>query len=204
MAPYNAQWEAQIEVYRKNRRLLVARNIDFKATRAAFEADVRARLTKPDSVIFLWPPPSSAQYTNQNRHRGWDYVFRDRPIRIDRASRVAHAPGASRAHADASTTAAAATTAPTTATPAIAPAIVAPTTTAPTTAPPTAPATAARNLPAQPTPAHGTAAHNSPDSLEGALLVSWESLPLKRDDVPEDEDDNQSNRDIDDEVFWDD
>lgn len=111
MAPYNAQWEAQIEVYRKNRRLLVARNIDFKATRAAFEADVRARLTKPDSVIFLWPPPSSAQYTNQNRHRGWvmlafnqrpdartvegdlkDYVFRDRPIRIDRASRVAVSP----------------------------------------------------------------------------------------------------------------
>lgn len=107
MAPHNSHWEAQIEDYRKNRRLLVARNIDFKATRATFEADVRAKLTKPGSVIFLWPPPSSAQYSNPNRHSGWvmlafnqrpdartaevdlkDYVFRNRPIRIDRAMRV--------------------------------------------------------------------------------------------------------------------
>ncbi|KAL6406980.1 hypothetical protein AUP68_09800 [Ilyonectria robusta] len=106
MAPHNSQWEAQIEDYRRNRRLLAARNIDFKASRATFEADVRAKLTKPGSVIFLWPPPSSAQYSNPNRHRGWvmlafnqrpdartaevdlkDYVFRNRPIRVDRAMR---------------------------------------------------------------------------------------------------------------------
>ncbi|KAH6972540.1 hypothetical protein BKA56DRAFT_677490 [Ilyonectria sp. MPI-CAGE-AT-0026] len=220
MAPHNLQGETQIEDYRRKRRLLVARNIDFKATRATFEADVRAKLTKPGSVIFLWPPPSSAQYSNPNRHRGWvmlgfnqrpdartaevdlkDYVFRNRPIRIDRAMR--HTPGSSRAR-----TAASATTTSVTATPAIAPAIAASTTTALTTGttatPPTALATAARNLPAQPTPAYGTATNSSPDSLEGALLMSWESLPSKRHDDPEDEDENQSNRDNDDEVFWDD
>lgn len=34
--------------------------------------------------------------------------------------------------------------------------------------------------------------------------MSWESLPSKRHDDLEDEDENQSNQDNDDEVFWDD
>ncbi|KAM5370287.1 hypothetical protein ACJZ2D_008583 [Fusarium nematophilum] len=108
MAPYNAEWEGQIEGFRKNRRLLVARNINFKETRASFEANVRARLTKPDSVIFLWPPPSSPQYSNPTRHMGWvmlafnqrsdvktaeddltNYEFAGRQIRICRASKAA-------------------------------------------------------------------------------------------------------------------
>ncbi|KAF7548674.1 hypothetical protein G7Z17_g6900 [Cylindrodendrum hubeiense] len=72
MAPHNSQWEDQIKGFRKNRRLLVARGIPFSATRAAFETDLRAKLTKPDSVIFFWPSPSpsSANYNNpahQNR-----------------------------------------------------------------------------------------------------------------------------------------
>lgn len=107
MAPYNPQWEDRIKDFRKNRRLLVARNIAFTATRAAVEADIRAKLTKPDSVIFLWPP-SSPTYSNPTRHQGWvmlgfnqrpdvktaevdlkNYELRGRRVRIDRASRVA-------------------------------------------------------------------------------------------------------------------
>ncbi|EQL01270.1 hypothetical protein G6O67_000816 [Ophiocordyceps sinensis] len=142
MAPRNAQWEAQIEGFRKNRRLLVARNIPFTATRAEFEADVRAKLTKPDSVTFLWPP-SSPQYNNPTRHSGWlmlafdkrpdakaveddleNYMFCGRHITIDRASRVAYTSGSSGRRATAPTTAAPATA------PATVPAIAAP---APTT-----------------------------------------------------------------------
>lgn len=107
MTPYNAQWEAQIQGLRKNRRLLVARNIPFEATQAAFEADARARLTKPDSATFLWPP-SSGRYDDPARHMGWvmlafkersdarmaemdlkDYKFRDCQVRIGRASKIA-------------------------------------------------------------------------------------------------------------------
>jgi hypothetical protein len=108
MAPHNTQWEDQIEGFRKNRRLLVARGIPFNATRAAFEADIRAKLVKPDSVIFLWPPPPSANCSNPTRHSGWVMLafnqrpdaktaevnlknnkFRGRRIRVERASRVA-------------------------------------------------------------------------------------------------------------------
>ncbi|KAK1770067.1 hypothetical protein QBC33DRAFT_310691 [Phialemonium atrogriseum] len=139
MAPHNAQWEAQIEGLRKNRRLLVARGIPFNATRAAFETGLMAKLAKPNSINFLWPPPSSANYSNQTRHSGWvmlafnqrtdiilaqadlkEYKFSGHRIKIDRAiSRVAYTSGSSTKRA-----AAPATTAPT---------IVAPTTTAPTT-----------------------------------------------------------------------
>ncbi|KID86439.1 hypothetical protein MAJ_11171, partial [Metarhizium majus ARSEF 297] len=68
--PYHAEWEEYIRPFRENRRLLVARNIDFNATRAEFQDHVRAKLTKPGSVIFLWPP-APAQYNNFNNHIGW-------------------------------------------------------------------------------------------------------------------------------------
>ncbi|EFY90415.1 hypothetical protein MAC_03661 [Metarhizium acridum CQMa 102] len=69
MAPYHTEWEEYVKPFRKNRRLLVARNIDFNATRAEFEDNVRAKLTKPGSVIFLWPP-APAQYNSLNKHTG--------------------------------------------------------------------------------------------------------------------------------------
>ncbi|KAK2023806.1 hypothetical protein LX32DRAFT_697651 [Colletotrichum zoysiae] len=156
MAPRNDQWEAQIEGYRKNRRLLVARNVEFDGTRVEFESDVRAKLTKPDSVTFLWPPSSSPQYSDPTRHMGWvmlafdlrldlktavadlrDYVFRGRLVNIDRASRVAYTSG-SRQPATAPVTAAPAATAATAAPPTAAPAA----TTAPAAAPTPAPAAA--------------------------------------------------------------
>lgn len=103
--PYNAEWEARIHVFRKNRRLLVARGIPFNKSRAAFETDVRAKLTKPGSVTFFWPP---SNHSNPNRHQGWvmlafderrdretaetdlgNYKFGGRQIRVDRASKVA-------------------------------------------------------------------------------------------------------------------
>jgi hypothetical protein len=108
MSKHNQQWEDLLKGYRKNKRLLVARNIDFRATRAAVEADIRAKLTKPDSVIFLWPPPYAANYSNPTRHMGWmmlsfsqrpdaktaeedlkNYEFLGRQVSIKRASRVA-------------------------------------------------------------------------------------------------------------------
>ncbi|KHO11262.1 hypothetical protein MAA_11077 [Metarhizium robertsii ARSEF 23] len=77
--PYHAEWEEYIKHFRENRRLLVARNIDFNATRAEFEDHVRAKLTKPGSVIFLWPP-APAQYDNFNNHIGWMMLgFNHRP-----------------------------------------------------------------------------------------------------------------------------
>ncbi|KAH7139827.1 hypothetical protein B0J13DRAFT_676988 [Dactylonectria estremocensis] len=109
MAPYNARWEAQIEVYRK-KCLLLVRVINWSATRDQFEADVRGKLTKPDTITFLWPP-MPAHYTNPQSHQGWimlafsgrpdvatalvdldNYEFRGRRPRIDRAKRRVYAP----------------------------------------------------------------------------------------------------------------
>ncbi|KAK4067519.1 hypothetical protein Trihar35433_6079 [Trichoderma harzianum] len=57
MAPRDDQFEAQIEPYRRERRLLVARNIYWEATRAEFETTVRTRLTMGDTVSrFFWLP----------------------------------------------------------------------------------------------------------------------------------------------------
>ncbi|KAM0462139.1 hypothetical protein ACHAO4_001335 [Trichoderma viride] len=56
MPRYNPQWENQIKGYRKNRVLLVAKSLPFNASTTQVESAIRARLTKPDSAIFLWPP----------------------------------------------------------------------------------------------------------------------------------------------------
>ncbi|KAG3183893.1 hypothetical protein PC129_g25321, partial [Phytophthora cactorum] len=107
MSLYNAQWEDQIKEFRKNRRLLVARGISFSVTRATVEAYIRVKLTKPNSVIFFWPP-SSALLRNPARHMGWVVLGFDqrsdartaevdlqncelnsRQFRVDRASRTA-------------------------------------------------------------------------------------------------------------------
>ncbi|WYZ35848.1 hypothetical protein EsH8_X_000495 [Colletotrichum jinshuiense] len=175
--PYNAEWEDHIKVFRKNRRLLVARGIDFTGTRAAFEAGIRAKLTKPNSVIFLWPP--SADNSNPTRHSGWvmlgfnqrpdvktaeddlkNHEFRGRPVRIDRASRVAYNSSSS------GTQETNATMTPTVGVPTT----TAPPTTAAPTAPSTAPSTAAENLPSQTPLAHGTTGGNNFSSLENPSL----------------------------------
>ncbi|KKP04465.1 hypothetical protein THAR02_03409 [Trichoderma harzianum] len=109
MTSHNAQFENQIGVYARNRRCLVARNINFRATRAQFEASVRARLTNGDSVAFFWPPSSNVRFiNNKKRHQGivylgfetradarvaeqdlQNYVFSGRAINVFRATRYA-------------------------------------------------------------------------------------------------------------------
>lgn len=109
MAPRKAHFENHIEAYRRNRRCLVARNINFGSTRAQFEASVRVRLTKRDSVTFFWPPSTDVRFRhNKKRHQGYvflgfetksdaelaeqdlqNYVFSGRAVNVVRASREA-------------------------------------------------------------------------------------------------------------------
>ncbi|KAK6222990.1 hypothetical protein QIS74_03835 [Colletotrichum tabaci] len=74
------QFEEQIKEYRKARRLLFLRNLNFKADRAEIEAIVLAKLTSPDSAKFFWPPARPGQFTYPNRHTGSVMVgFNQRP-----------------------------------------------------------------------------------------------------------------------------
>ncbi|KAK0766578.1 hypothetical protein N5P37_000303 [Trichoderma harzianum] len=81
MAPRDAQFEARIELYRRERRLLVAKNIYWEATRAEFETAVRAKLTMGDTVSFVWPRQTDWRFRrNTKRHRGYAFiVFNTRP-----------------------------------------------------------------------------------------------------------------------------
>ncbi|KAF3072198.1 hypothetical protein CFAM422_005763 [Trichoderma lentiforme] len=77
MAPRDDQFEAQIEPYRRERRLLVARNIYWEATRAEFETTVRTRLTMGDTVSrFFWLPQTDRRFRRNNkRHRGYVFIL---------------------------------------------------------------------------------------------------------------------------------
>jgi hypothetical protein len=102
--PYNAEFEARIEVYRRQRRLLVARNIHFRATPEAFMNACRAKLSRPQSVTFFWRAPDRPY----NTHNGWcmlafelrddrrqaeedleNFEIRGRQVTVQRASRQA-------------------------------------------------------------------------------------------------------------------
>ncbi|OPB42089.1 hypothetical protein A0O28_0032060 [Trichoderma guizhouense] len=153
MASHNAQFENQIGGYARNRRCLVASNINFRATRAQFEASVRARLTNGDSVTFFWPPSSNVRFiNNKKRHQGLvylgfetradarvaeqdlqNYVFSGRAINVFRATRYASSELAQATAAPAATTSttAIATRLPPPPPPPTATAITAATTTAP-------------------------------------------------------------------------
>lgn len=81
MAPRDAQFEARIEPYRRERRLLVAKNIYWEASRAEFETAVRTKLTMGDTVSFVWPRQTDWRFRrNTKRHRGYAFiVFNTRP-----------------------------------------------------------------------------------------------------------------------------
>ncbi|PTB41770.1 hypothetical protein M441DRAFT_138468 [Trichoderma asperellum CBS 433.97] len=190
MPRYNPQWEDRIKGYRKNRLLLVARNLPFNAPPTAVEAAIRARLTKPDSFIFLWPPGASSP----ERHQGWvmmgfnmrpdarmaeeelkDFEILGRPVRVERASRQA-VTEVRRAVAAAALVSAEANAGVTPAPPPPPP----PNTTTAATTTTTTPATVATSLPLRPGPIHDTAARNSPDSLKETPMLSqdvgeWEN-----------------------------
>ncbi|PON23262.1 hypothetical protein TGAM01_v207789 [Trichoderma gamsii] len=104
MPRYNPQWENQIKTYRKNRVLIVVRSLPFSATTTQVESAIRARLTKPDSATFLWPPGA----TRPDRHISWvmlafsrrpdtqmaleelqNFEIRGRPIHVERAHKDA-------------------------------------------------------------------------------------------------------------------
>jgi hypothetical protein len=65
--PYDKEFEAKIEVYRRRQRLLVASNIHFKATPADFMNVCRTKLSNPESVTFFWREPNEPH----NTHNGW-------------------------------------------------------------------------------------------------------------------------------------
>lgn len=104
MPRYNPQWENQIKTYRKNRVLIVVRSLPFSATTTQVESAIRARLTKPDSATFMWPPGA----TRLDRHISWvmlafsrrpdtqmaleelqNFEIRGRPIHVERAHKDA-------------------------------------------------------------------------------------------------------------------
>ncbi|KAL6892129.1 hypothetical protein GGI43DRAFT_387003 [Trichoderma evansii] len=149
-------------------------SLHFGANTAAVEATIRARLTKPDSVIFLWPPGA----TRSDRHISWvmlgfgrrpdvqvaledlkNLELLGRPVKVERASRQAFlprpSPSPSREAARTATTTAAAS--------------------APTPAPATAaPATITADLPVRIAPAHDMATCSSSNPLEETSLTSQE------------------------------
>lgn len=104
MTQYDEQFESQLTTYRARRRLLVAKSIHFKASRADFKTVCRGRLSQPDSVKFFW----REQDKSWHNHSGWvmlafelrtecrkaeeelkDFKFRGRDIEVLRASKVA-------------------------------------------------------------------------------------------------------------------
>ncbi|EHK46049.1 hypothetical protein TRIATDRAFT_308060 [Trichoderma atroviride IMI 206040] len=176
MPRYNPQWEDQIKGYRKNRVLLVAKSLPFSATTTQVESAIRARLTKPDSVTFLWPPGA----TRPNHHIGWvmlafsrrpntkmaleelqNFEILGRAVNVERAHRHARLPnpsyGMSAARNSASVLNAAISTTTTTA-------ANSSTTAAATATPASAVSTAAPSV--QPAPTEDTTASNASDSLE--------------------------------------
>ncbi|KAL7937810.1 hypothetical protein V8C35DRAFT_331453 [Trichoderma chlorosporum] len=113
---YNAEFEAQIALYRRARRILGCHDINFRTSRAATEAIIRAKLTQPDSVTFFWPSSRDPRYrNNRSRHQGYvmlgfesrsdcrlaeadlqNLVVNGRPVRISRPSRPAFLPRSER------------------------------------------------------------------------------------------------------------
>ncbi|CAG9973988.1 unnamed protein product [Clonostachys byssicola] len=105
---YDPEFESRIGVYRRRQRLLVARSIHFRASRADFETACRAKLSNPDSVQFFWQDANHVGHTN---HRGWvmlgfdtrencrlaqrelvNFRVRNRNVNISVASKRAFAP----------------------------------------------------------------------------------------------------------------
>ncbi|PNP53778.1 hypothetical protein THARTR1_05902 [Trichoderma harzianum] len=184
MAPRDAQFEAIIEPYRRERRLLVAKNIFFEATRAEFETAVRTKLTMGDAVSFVWPRPTDWRFRrNTKRHRGYTFFvfntradaqravrelrpfdFRGRRVTIQIASREAFVSGSQSAQATPAPPAAAAAAATATAA-----------TAASTAAAAAAPPAAAPAAPATPAPASPAAAtnRNPSDSTEEPRTSWW-------------------------------
>ncbi|VUC36894.1 unnamed protein product [Clonostachys rosea] len=77
---YDPVWEARLAPARKARRLLYARNINLQVSRAIFEAGVRGKLSKPDSVEVLWPTLPNQSNGSSCRHTGWAMLqFENRP-----------------------------------------------------------------------------------------------------------------------------
>ncbi|KID88935.1 hypothetical protein MGU_04278 [Metarhizium guizhouense ARSEF 977] len=161
---HDPAWESQIAPFRRNRQLLVARNINFKVTRAQFEAGVQAKLTKPDSVTFLWPP-SPARYSNPIRHQGWVMLKFSSRADVNTAERSREQEASASIITNTAPTTAPTTVAPAAVTPAavtpaaVTPAVVTPAVVTPAAVTPAAvtPAAIAVDPPAQSTSAHGTA-----------------------------------------------
>ncbi|RFU73325.1 hypothetical protein TARUN_8933 [Trichoderma arundinaceum] len=171
MAPRDAHFENQIEIHRRERRLLVARNINFESTRADFETDVRTKLTMGDSVTFFWPRPAERRYRhNKKRHQGYTflafetkedaqlaqkdlqaYSFSGRRVNIIIASKEAFVSGSGHAREAARTATAPSVAAPT---------ITASAAAAPTTATITTPAPSTTAAPAPAAPAAATEAQD--------------------------------------------
>lgn len=103
MARYNAEFEAQIALARRNKRLLVVRSLQYHAPRAEVEAACRTKLSHPDGVRFIWPPGAKpwfqhtgcvmVEFTNRqlcleglNELTG--LKIRNRTVKVDKASRV--------------------------------------------------------------------------------------------------------------------
>lgn len=76
MATPGPMSESEVALLRRRRRLLVAKNINFNAPRAAFKNACRERLSQPDTIRFIWRPS-----TNPRRpHLGWAFLgFDNRP-----------------------------------------------------------------------------------------------------------------------------
>lgn len=104
MTRYDAEFERQLEAPRRERRLLVVKNIHFKASTTDFKEVCRAKLSKPQTVKFVWQAPNRPW----NSHRGFvmlefdlpsnlrraeaeleGTVVRNRPVKMERASRKA-------------------------------------------------------------------------------------------------------------------
>lgn len=60
MAPHDQAFEAQIVKYRKNRRLLVATNVNHNASSQEFKKFCNKKLSRPNTVKFFWPTGSFA------------------------------------------------------------------------------------------------------------------------------------------------
>jgi hypothetical protein len=106
MSKYHEQFESQVAHHREMGRLLLVNNIHHRALPAEFEEACRSRLSRPETATFFWREPEADKPWLRNR--GWvfvgfdfrknfrlaqdeleGWVFRDRPIGLKRASRVA-------------------------------------------------------------------------------------------------------------------
>lgn len=104
MAPYDAEFEAQIEDARKKGRLLVVQSIHFKASKVQVQGAIRAMLTRSSTAEFFWRAPNRPENTHTGSVmlafttrvdliRGEKELeglkIRGRPIKLVKASREA-------------------------------------------------------------------------------------------------------------------